>query len=240
MKEPHSVSITDIRNNETSFSLDKDAFQALQDVSSSATYNTFNTDSAVRDIYYPEVEALLLSHIAGAHKVVIFDHTIRRQKPDSPRQPVPRAHVDQTPAAAAERVRLHIPDQAESTALLKGRYRIVNVWRPLDINNEPVQSAPLAFATAKSVNPNDLITVQHRYPNRTGETMDVRYNKNQKWFYWSGMTANERILLKCADSEAEKDASIAGRVPHCAFWDPRTPEGARVRESIEVRALVFG
>ena len=31
-----------------------------------------------------------------------------------------------------------------------------------------------------------------------------------------------------------------GRVPHTAFVDPRTPEGAPGRESIEVRALVFG
>jgi hypothetical protein len=29
-------------------------------------------------------------------------------------------------------------------------------------------------------------------------------------------------------------------VPHTAFVDPRTPKGAKGRESIEVRALVYG
>ena len=48
------------------------------------------------------------------------------------------------------------------------------------------------------------------------------------------MENNERLFLECFDSEK------GGRVPHTAFVDPRTPEGARHRESIEVRALVFG
>jgi len=48
------------------------------------------------------------------------------------------------------------------------------------------------------------------------------------------MKNNERLLLECFDSEKN------GRVPHTAFVDPRSPKGARERESIEVRALVFG
>lgn len=240
-EEPHSVSLTDIRGDEASFSLDKDAFQTLQNIPSSATYSTFDNDTSVREIYYPEVEALLLSTLPGTHKIVIFDHTIRRQKPDAPRQPVTRAHVDQTRRATAERVRLHVSDAEEAESLLKGRYRIVNVWRPLDIDNQPVQSSPLAFATAQSVDDDkDLVAIQHRYPTRTGETMGVRFKEHQKWFYWSGMNHHERLLLKCADSEADTNSGIGRCVPHTAFWHPRTPQGARVRESIEVRALVFG
>lgn len=61
-------------------------------------------------------------------------------------------------------------------------------------------------------------------------------------YYLSGMTGDEQILLECFDSEALKDGSAVkgGRVPHSAFADPRTREGAEGRESIEVRALVFG
>lgn len=114
----------------------------------------------------------------------------------------------------------------------------MNVWRPL--SSEPVQSSPLAFASAASVDGNDLVPVQHRYPNRTGETMGVKYNEGQKWNYWSGMTGDERLLLKCSDSRGLRDGDVAQWVPHTAFWDERTPVGARIRESIEVRALVFG
>ncbi|KAK5800455.1 hypothetical protein VI817_002667 [Penicillium citrinum] len=232
------INLTDIRGDEKSYNLDKDAFQTLSNIPTKTTYSTFDSDTAVRETYYPEVESLLLSSIPGAHKIVLFDHTIRRQAPDAPRQPVNRAHVDQTPRAAADRVRLHIPDEAEAEKLLKGRYRIVNVWRPLTA--EPVQSAPLAFASAESVDANDLVPIQHRYPHRTGETMGVKFNPDQKWKYWSGMTGDERLLLKCSDSKGLDGGEVAQWVPHTAFWDPRTPQGARPRESIEVRALVFG
>ncbi|KAJ5481347.1 hypothetical protein N7475_000159 [Penicillium sp. IBT 31633x] len=183
LEQEHSVPLTDIRNTESSFTLDKDAFQTLKQVPTKTTYTTFDSDTSIREIYYPEVSSLLLSSIPGAHKVVLFDHTIRRQKDGAPRQPVTRAHVDQTPRAAENRVRLHIPDPDEAEKLLQGRYRIVNVWGSLSA--EPVQSAPLAFASATSVDGKDLVPIEHRYPNRVGQTMGVRYNKDQAWFYWS-------------------------------------------------------
>lgn len=236
---PQAVPLTDIRSSESSFTLEKDAFQALQHIPSKTNYETFNSDTSIREDYYPEIESLLLSSIPNTHKIIIFDHTIRRQKDGAPRQPVNRAHVDQTPRAAADRVRLHA-EEADVEKLLEGRYRIVNVWR--SITDEPVQSAPLAFASASSVLAEDLVPVQHRYPNRTGETLAVKFNGGQKWFYWSGMTSDERLLLKCSDSEAVRNpgGGIGQWVPHTAFWDERTPDGAKGRESIEVRALVFG
>jgi hypothetical protein len=50
------------------------------------------------------------------------------------------------------------------------------------------------------------------------------------------MQNDERLFLKCFDS---KDG-VGQRVLHTALVDPRTPEGAVGRESIEVRALVYG
>lgn len=195
-------------------------------------------------MYYPEVEKLLLENVPGAHKIVIFDHTIRRQGPGAARQPVNRAHVDQTAAAAAERVRIHVDDKDEAEELLKGRFRIINVWRPI---NGTVVSAPLALADVKSIVPErDLVNIQHRYPHRNGEIMGVRHSGEQRWLYVSGVEGGERLLLKCADSAEgtvlEDGGVVAGRAPHSAFTDPRSVEGegGKPRESIEVRALVFG
>lgn len=143
IEQPFPISLTDIRGQETQYTLDNAALQILSSIPTSTTYDTYTDDAAVQSTYYPEVEALLLSHIPDAHKVVIFDHTIRRQDGSSRRKPVTRAHVDQTPRAAAERVRLHVPDPAEAETLLKGRCRIINVWRPI---NGTVVSHPLAFA----------------------------------------------------------------------------------------------
>ena len=228
------VTIADIRSRESSFTLDANAFAALAHVPSAMTYADWTSDAKVEETYYPEVERLLLSHLPGAHRVVLFDHTIRRAAPDAPRAPVTRVHIDQTPSSTAARVRRHLP-AADAEALLRGRYRIVNVWRPL---NGPVVSFPLAVADAATVRDEDLVPVEHRYPDRTGETAAVKYHPDQRWYYWSGMLDDERLLLKCYDS----DESVGrwGRVPHTAFVDPRTPVGAPGRESIEIRALVFG
>jgi len=233
-----TVKVHDIRGRESEFNLDKDAFQVIQNVPDSAE-KSFTDDESIRKNYYPEVEKLLLDSIEGSNKIFIFDHTIRRGGKDSRanRGPVNRTHIDQTGEAAKIRVHTHVPEEAET--LLQGRYRIVNVWRPL---NGPVYASPLGFASSASVEDKDLIPVEHRYPNRTGWTAAVVYNPNQKWHYFSGMRNDERLFLECFDSEATKEGTKVqgGRVPHSAFTDPRTPAEAPGRESIEVRALVFG
>ncbi len=55
---------------------------------------------------------------------------------------------------------------------------IVNVWRPL---NGPVQCSLLAFADSKTAPDEALISVKHRYPDRTGEKFSVRH-ANEQWY----------------------------------------------------------
>jgi hypothetical protein len=61
---------------------------------------------------------------------LVFDHTIRREKnPDLPeatfRGPVRNVHIDQSYAASVDRVRYHLPEEAEE--LLQKRFQIINV-----------------------------------------------------------------------------------------------------------------
>ena len=226
----------DIRGKESQYTLDKDAFAVVSGLPESAEKN-FIDDDSIKEKYYPEVEKLILDNIPGSNKVLIFDHTIRRSNPDAERGPVIRVHIDQTAKSAEARVHRHLPEEAEK--LLQGRYRIVNIWRPL---NGPVQASPLGFASSSTFEDKDLIPIEHRYPDRTGEVAGIRYNPQQQWHYLSGMRNDERLFLECFDSESLKAGTkvLGGRVPHTAFHDPRTPKGAPGRESIEVRALVFG
>ena len=39
--------------------------------------------------------------------------------------------------------------------------------------------------------------------------------------------------------DSVQDGSVAAFTPHTGFQDPTTPEGTPLRESIELRALVF-
>ena len=50
------------------------------------------------------------------------------------------------------------------------------------------------------------------------------------------MTPDEVLLLKCYDSSTDGRARFA---PHSAFTDPTAPADAPLRESIELRTLVF-
>ncbi|KAI2611100.1 uncharacterized protein GGS25DRAFT_481402 [Hypoxylon fragiforme] len=248
-QEAHPVRISDIRGRESEFTLDRDAFQVIsgvlpskeEQVQEGSSASNFTDDASIAAHYYPEVEQLLLSSIPGSTRVVIFDHTIRRADPSAPRRAVQLAHIDQTATSAAQRVRRHVADPDEAEALLRGRYRIVNVWRTL--NKNPVESMPLAFGSSASLSQDDVIPVEHRYPNGyVGQTAAIAYNPSQQWYYLSGMTGDERLLLECFDSESLKEGSgvAGGRVPHSAFEDPRTRVDAEGRESIEVRTLVFG
>lgn len=123
----------------------------------------------------------------------------------------------------------HFPDEAP--ALLKGRVQIINVWRPIKV----VRRDPLAVAEANSVAESDLVVLELIYPNRRGATLGVRYNESHKWFYKSNLTPDEVLLIKCFDSKVD---GRARRVPHSAF-EIKDASHEPLRESIEVRALVF-
>ncbi|KAF6791056.1 hypothetical protein CSOJ01_14414 [Colletotrichum sojae] len=229
--ETHNVVIRDIAGKEDEYTLDQNGFQIHRHT---ATEKDFLDDAQIKASYYPETENLLKS-VTGASRIFIFDHTIRRQLPDSAqsrdaRGPVQRVHIDQSYKAALSRVPHHLPDDADE--LLKGRVQIINVWRPI----RTVQRDPLAVADAGSVSDSDLVVTELIYPNRKGETYQVRYQENHQWHYKSGLTSEEVILIKCFDTKTD---GRARRVPHTAFVDPTAAEDAPPRESIEVRALVF-
>lgn len=126
----------------------------------------------------------------------------------------------------------HLPDEAST--LLKGRFQIINVWRPI----KTIYKDPLAVADAHSVPDSDLVPVKLIYPNREGETYTVRPNTAHKWYYRYGQTPNIVTLIKCFDSKVD---GRARRVPHTAFVNPETAAKGEYpeRESIEIRALVF-
>ena len=238
-----STTINDIRGLELSHTLDVDAFEALPSSRVPDGLDTANAgidwsdETSVREKYYPHIISLLKQHLSPQGDVLIFDHTVRLSRPGADRAPVNRAHIDQSPASALARVRHHLSPEKAQAVLDKGtRVRLINVWAPL---NGAVESHPLAFASSLSVRDEDLVGVEHRYPDRTGETVGVRKNDNQQWYYWSGINGQERILLECSDTEK----GIGGqqrRVAHSAFEDPRNAEGAKERESVEVRCLIFG
>jgi hypothetical protein len=231
--EPHRVAIRDLRPIADTVSLDREGFAVTQGPS---VLRDFSDEAAIRTVYYPE-SARILQAATGATRVHIFDHTIRRRIPGAedrsaaPRQPVARVHVDHTERSGPQRVRDLLPEEAE--ALLRGRVQIVNLWRPLA---GPVRDMPLAVCDAASTAPSDLVASDLIYPDRTGETYQVRFNPAHRWYWLPEMMPDEALLLKCYDSALDGRARFS---PHTAFADPGAPPDAPPRQSIEIRALLF-
>ena len=124
---------------------------------------------------------------------------IRRRRPgeidDGPqkRQPVSMVHVDQTAESAAARVHRHLP-ASDAPELLKHRFQIINLWRPI---GRPAWDWPLALCDYRSIDTqNDLIPTTLRFPDHEGETLSVKYNPNHKWKYLKGMEPDEFVLIK--------------------------------------------
>jgi hypothetical protein len=234
LPEPHEVPIFDARLIAPRISLDREGFALVRHPT---MVRNFYDDKEVRSVYYPAAEAFLKATLK-ADRVFIFDHTVRRRvegaediRGAGPRQPSTNVHVDQTERSGANRVREHLPDEADE--LLKGRVQVINLWRPI---RGPVRDAPLAMCDGQSVAPADLVASDLIYPNRNGENYTVKYNPNHRWFYIPKMTADEALLLKCYDSATDGRTRF---VPHTAFIDSTTPPDAPPRESIELRTLVF-
>jgi hypothetical protein len=234
LPEPHLVPIFDGRLIAKSFSLDREGFELVRHPT---VVRNFRDDEEVRRVYYPLAEAFIRATLR-ADRVVIFDHTVRKHvegAPDirgaGPRQPATRVHVDQTVTSGPNRVREHLPGEADQ--LLQGRVQVINLWRPI---RGPVRDTPLAMCDGQTVAEGDLVASDLIYPNRHGETYSVRFNPEHRWFYFAEMTPDEAILLKCYDSATDGRTRFA---PHTAFVDPTTPADAPPRESIELRTLVF-
>jgi hypothetical protein len=198
----------------------------------------FDVDELKR-VYYPEVEALI-RRLAGASRVVVFDHTLRSGSEDEReakliREPVLSAHNDYTEWSGPQRVRDLLGAEAEE--LLKRRFAIIQVWRAAYQDAaSAIRSNPLAMADARSVAPEDLLIAERRYPNRVGQTYRLKFNPGHRWFYFPEMRRDEAIVFKVYDSAKDGRARFT---PHTSFDDPTTPPGAPPRQSIEARALAF-
>src|SRR3984893_12518493 len=148
ISDPHEVTIEDARGLEAEFTLDRNGFAVIK--APTAVADFYSPDEIAR-VYYPEVERLLRDTL-GASRVHVFDHNVRNATRPGMAAPSRQVHNDHTVNSAPRPVRDHLGDEAEE--LLKHRFGIVNVWRPI---RGPVLDSPLALCDARSFTDDDLI-----------------------------------------------------------------------------------
>ena len=223
--DPRPMPIADGRGHEDRFTLDQNGFALLKKPS---VERAFKDEAAIAGAYYDEC-ADIVRDATGASRVMVFDHTLRG--PDQPREAVMRVHNDYTEASAPQRIRDLAPDEAE--ALLARRYVFINVWRPI---GHVVIDTPLALCDAGSFTDDDLIVTDLVYRDRVGEIASVRHDARHRWVYFSRMTPDEVVLIKCHDTARDGRARLSF---HSAFRDPTAPADAAPRQSIEIRTIAF-
>jgi hypothetical protein len=230
--QAHAVTI---RNGRlvTGFSLEKQGFIFVKH---ETKVKDFYDDAEVKRVYYPEIEQLV-QQATGAARVLVFDHTLRAENDEVREEkfasrPVRSVHNDYTEWSGPQRVRDLLPKE-EAEALIRKRFSVVQVWRPV---RNPVVSAPLAIADSASIAEKDLVGTERRYPDRVGEIYHLAYNPEHRWFYFPNMQTDEAIVFKCYDSMKDGRARWSA---HAAFDDPNSPPDAPARESIEMRTLAF-
>jgi hypothetical protein len=230
--DPHSVTIHNARPHDGEFSLDREGFRFVRH---DTRVKDFFDENEIRTVYYPEMEELIKAN-SGASRVIVFDHTLRTADDDlrearKIREVVRRVHNDYTEWSGPQRVRDIVPDEADE--LLRKRFAIVQVWRPI---RHPVETMPLAICDARSIAFDDFVISERRYPNRIGQTYAITYNPAHRWYWLPRMRRDEALVFKVYDSVKDGRARWSA---HTAFDDPTSPPNARPRESIEIRTLAF-
>ena len=216
--DPRQVTIEDARGREAEFSLDRNGFALVKALT---RVRDFYDPDQVKSVYHPEVERLLRDEL-GASRVVVFDHNVRNAARDGFAPPSRRVHNDHTVNSAPRRARDHLG--AEADELLKRRFGIVNVWRPI---RGPVLDSPLALCDAQSFTDADLIASDLVYPHVRGETSSVEFKPGHRWYYFSGQRADEALLIRVHDSASDGRARLSF---HTSFENPLAPADAPPRE----------
>ena len=218
--ETHRVVIQNGRPLASGFEFEREGFRFVDHATRVAD---FFDDAAVRRVYYPECEALI-REVSGAKRVVVFDHTLRtasdeQRETQKIRDVVRRVHNDYTEWSGPQRVRDIMGEEAEE--LLRGRFAIIQVWRPI---NNPVESHPLAICDAQTVRPETLVVNERRYPGRVGQTYGITYDPGQRWYWFPHMRPDEALVFKVYESLKDGRARWTA---HTAFEDPTSPPHPR-------------
>jgi hypothetical protein len=143
---------------------------------------------------------------------------------------------------------------AEGEDLLRGRYSLINVWRPI---GNPAIEYPLAALDWRTLSPEDLVYVDLLYPVRDREQTDdedddrgcenvpasdslsstegyevksgtygIAPSEKHKFYYVKNMTPDSTMLIKCADSKGPglPDGTLSSTASCCPHIAFEDPE----------------
>lgn len=217
------ITVADLREGDVAVRFDQDSVAFA--TAPSAVRNFEGTD--FHAAYDAELTDFLTQQL-GAKEVVVFDHTVREDDPNSDRKPARNVHSDYSPEGAQKRL-VDILGAERAGEWAAGHYAFINVWRPV---GNPINSAPLGFIRPSSVQEEDWILIDLIYPDRRGHILGLAANASHEWLFQSKMTPDEVAYFNIYDNRGR--ASIA----HSAIDLVEDPNITTSRKSIESRTLI--
>ena len=232
--------LNDVRGREDQFTLDNNGFCYVH---APTKFKNWSSQPSIAKDFLPEMEELLKREVDGCDEIVFYDARIRQESDEGVRvqglsfNPYARqVHVDNTETSVIEKIRSITEMKADYH--LKGRSRIINIWRPI---KHPVYDCGLAIADGGKLREGDVMECD-RQRQDTGEYWDtmgvIKFRPGFDWWYMSLQDEPDVLLFKNYDSATDVQAKLC---LHTAFDLPpeEVAPNAPTRESIEVRALIF-
>jgi hypothetical protein len=216
----------------------------VRHASSIKDFDQIQEEPTVDQQYMDEMTELLM-HETGAARVFMLGGGKKRYgegatsklAPLANAKPARYPHADNTDQSATGLVELIAAFVDDLDLKDYARYAMYNMWRAV---SPPPQDFPLAVCDARTVAPEDEVTVAAITEERGAgdirhDTTGYVYSPAHRWHYYPDMTADEVIMFKAHDTDGRR----SGRVPHSAFTDPTCPGGVTTRASVEMRGLAL-
>ena len=223
----------------------------------SACGNFYNSEE-VRQIFYPEMEKLLLEFFPDATDALVYNHDVfdkdyegDRTEDQDAKNPGVNAHYanlvhnDLNDNSGRVRCRELLVrnlrnfgreqnyTEAEAEEKMSRRFMSINLAKPM----ETVEQNPFVLCAWPSFADQPYINNYRVYDDRVGETTRFTYRPSHEWYWVPQQRPDEVSMLKCYDSVT--DGSVSRWSFHSACVDPTAPEGARCRKNVVVRSFVF-
>jgi len=220
--------------------------------------NNFYDAEEVEQVFYPEMEKLLLDFFPDATDALVYNHDVfnkdyegdRTEDQDNKNPGVNAAyanlvHNDLNDNSGRVRCReLLIKNlrnfgrtqnftPAQADAKMSNRFMSINLAKPM----ETVQQNPFVLCAWPSFADQPYITNYRVYDDRVGETTRFTHRPDHDWYWLPEQRPNEVSMLKCYDSVT--DGSVSRWSFHSACIDPRMPRGTPCRKNVVVRSYVF-
>lgn len=252
---------------QTHLSLEEHGFMLVHHTTTMA-YDDFHDPDLLTSRYYREMEALVLSSVPGATRVLIFDHNVRiageelfdsaereQKRVDQahaivPTGPVLFPHNDYTDRSGPMRLLALTNPRGEGgsytrDAPLLSREEAKNaletrfaIVQVWRPIHHPVMDCPLAVCDGRSLVEGDLVETPLVYPDRHGYTYLLAPGRSSQHRWYYPSRMTREEAMVFKVYDSRRDAPVRFTA-HSAVQLQDVAPSTPKRESCEIRALVF-